>query len=264
MRPNITWLIILFLPFTPTRAQTPVSDSLARVQFVKKQTDKADSLTKTALNMAQPGAANQQLNQALAHIDNALHIYSRFRDTPGIRQSFDNLAFVYHLQKKHSQEKWYILQSNTLSRTICDTPGIINSLIKLAAVKRDIKDYSLAVQDLNEVAYLSQRIKDPDHHLIALQNLAEVYTKSGDLKNETIVLNRIDRFKDSIKLSTRQAIAANNGVNQADSIKNRPGKNEKSVINYTRLSMKNVILIALIISILITTYFIFNSGKKKR
>ena len=264
MRPNIAWLIFLLFPFSTVLAQIPVVDSLTRAQFVRKQTAKADSLTKIALNMAQPGVANQQLNQALAHIDNALHIYSRYRDTTGIRQSFDNLAFVYHLQKKHSQEKWYILQSNTLSRTICDTPGIINSLIKLAAVKRDIKDYSLAVQDLNEAAYLSQQIKDPDHHLITLQNLAEVYTKSGDLKNEAIVLNRIDHFKDSIKLSTRQTIAANNAAIQADSVKDRSGKNEKSVINHTPFSVKIIIFIILIISILLIIYSIFNSGKKKR
>src|SRR5579872_7324445 len=47
---------------------------------------------------------------ALSNTYSALHFYSRYNDTAGLRLCFDNLAKVYHAQKKFAQAKWFILQ----------------------------------------------------------------------------------------------------------------------------------------------------------
>src|SRR6187402_2543586 len=100
--------------------------------------------------------ANYQ-NEAVNYTMLALHGYSKYNDTLGMRTCFNNLAKVYRSQRKFSQAKWFILQSNTISRTLNDSPNIITSLLELANIKMDIKDYSLAMRDLNEALQLTTK-----------------------------------------------------------------------------------------------------------
>src|SRR5665213_178513 len=86
-------------------------------------------------------------NEALNYTMRALHRYSMYNDTAGLRDCFDNLAKVYFAQRKYPQAKWFILQSNTLSRVKKDTANIITSLLTLSAIKSDIQDYGLAMRD---------------------------------------------------------------------------------------------------------------------
>ncbi|MBW4891480.1 tetratricopeptide repeat protein [Mucilaginibacter sp. HMF5004] len=246
-----TVLIVFALSISIACAQNSSNDSLARVLFVKKQTGKADSLTAIALSVAKPGTDNKQLNQALTQIDQALHIYSRYRDLDGVRQSFDNLAFVYHLQKKYSQEKWYILQSNTLSRTRLDTPNIINSLQKLAAVKCAIKDYGLAARDVNEVVYLAEQTANTPVKILALKSLAGIYQTTGDLKRSADILNKATRLQDSLNNYSVQQKAA---ANQTDSnARNNPTQQVGKTNGGSIINKKYIVLI---ISILILFIFI--------
>src|SRR5260370_42112002 len=69
-------------------------------------------------------------NAAIKNTLSAIRIYSRYNDTVGLRMSFDVLAKVYHALHKYPQAKWFILQSNTLSRAKNDNPNIIGSLIE--------------------------------------------------------------------------------------------------------------------------------------
>lgn len=257
-------LISLFVTACIANAQTSPADSLARIRFVKTQTSKADSLSRVVMAAAKPGATNAQLNQALNVIDQALHSYSRFRDSTGIRQSFDNMAFIYHLQKKHSQEKWYILQSNTLSRQLADTPNIINSLIRLAAVKHDIKDYSLEAEDLNEALMLSQKIKNKPEGIQGMKAIANVYIKEGDLKIAAFILNRVDELKDS---ANKQAALKNPHPSNIDSLRqlqtDKAGGNNIGQLH--NVYIKYFVYIVLIISIiLLITYYIYLAKKKMR
>jgi hypothetical protein len=255
---KIIGLFIILFVAAVSRAQSPSPDSLSRAAYVKKQIAKGDTLTRLALAMAKPGASNAQLNQALAQIDNALHIYSKYRYLDGVRQSFDNLAFIYRQQKKHSQEKWYILQSNTLSRQRLDTPNIINSLIRLATVKQDIKDYGLAGQDLTEAANLAQKTANTDARIVALQSLAQVYKKSNDLKNAANTLNLISGLQDSIK---EKSFPKNALSGKRDTL--RPQSNDKNNLPSTVDNTNKYIYIALIISILMFIISFFTLRKRK-
>ncbi|MGZ3821217.1 MAG: hypothetical protein ACXVB6_11530, partial [Mucilaginibacter sp.] len=137
-------------------------------------------------------------------------------DTIGLRTCFDNLAKVYHSQHKYIQAKWFILQSNTLSRQKNDKPNIISSLIELSSIKADIKDYSLAMRDLNEALIISsknhypQQESDVQLHYALLYNVMKNYAKASiALKRHTAIEDSIKRDEEAklmAKLNTRDSL----------------------------------------------------------
>lgn len=146
-------------------------------------------------------------NQALTYTFSAIHAYSRYSDTVGMRNAFDYLARVYHDQKKYSQAKWYILQSNTVSRSMHDVPNIILSLTELARIKADIKDYKLAIGDLHEAISLSSINHLSKTQADAELNLAMLYSRMKDYKNEAIAMKRHDAILDSMRKAELAQIA---------------------------------------------------------
>jgi hypothetical protein len=148
-------------------------------------------------------------NIAIEYTMKALHSYSRYNDSNGLRTSFDNLVRVYKDQRKFSQAKWFILQSNTISRQLNDAPNIIKSLVTLAGIKMSIKDYSLAKRDLDEALVLSTQNKFPKQESIVQVSFSTLYTYLKQPKNAAIALKRHDFIEDSIvKADEAQRIAA--------------------------------------------------------
>ncbi len=138
-------------------------------------------------------------NEALNYTMLALHQFSSFNDTTGLRVSFDGLAKVYLSQKKYSQAKWFVLQSNSLSRSKKDVPNIISSLMMLATVKGEIKDYALAIKDLDE----AQRLAETHHYqqieLNVLKNYALLYSAAKNYPKEELYLKKRDSLLASIQ-----------------------------------------------------------------
>ncbi|MDB5133093.1 MAG: hypothetical protein JWR02_2842 [Mucilaginibacter sp.] len=137
--------------------------------------------------------------EALNYTMRALHRYSAYNDTIGMRICFDNLTKVYIAQKKYPQAKWFILQSNTLSRIKKDTPNIITSLLTLSDIKRDIKDYTLALRDLNEALQLSISNHSTKLELNVLKNYALLYSRMKNYPQEALMLKKRDSLVDSIR-----------------------------------------------------------------
>jgi tetratricopeptide (TPR) repeat protein len=138
-------------------------------------------------------------NEALSYIMKALHRYSKYNDTTGLRICFDNLTKVYFAQKKYAQAKWFILQSNTISRIKKDTSNIITSLVTLSAIKSDIKDYPLAMRDLNEALQLSVANHTPKVQSEVLRHFAMLYSRLRDYPKEELILKKRDSLEDSIR-----------------------------------------------------------------
>ncbi|MES2276901.1 MAG: hypothetical protein V4592_12815 [Bacteroidota bacterium] len=180
---------------------------------------------------------------AIEYTMKALHSYSRYNDVKGLRTSFDNLVRVYKDQRKFSQAKWFILQSNTISRQLNDAPNIVTSLITLAGIKMSIKDYSLAMRDLNEALELTTQNKYPRQESIVQVSLSTLYTHLKDPKKAAIALKRHDFIEDSIvKAEDAQRIAA---IKSQDSTQQSKKKLYTSVgkkISKTSLSKKTVSL----------------------
>ncbi len=150
--------------------------------------------------------ANYQ-NEAINYTMLALHGFSRYDDTLGMRMCFDYLTKVYRSQKKYSQAKWFVLQSNTISRTINDKPGIIASLLQLAGIKMDIKDYSLAMRDLNEALKLSVENHFATTEARVQENYAVLYNRTKKYGKAAIALKRMDYIYDSLAKAEKAMLA---------------------------------------------------------
>ena len=153
---------------------------------------------------------------AIANTLKAIHYFSKYNDTIGLRMSFDNLAKVYHAQKKYPQTKWFILQSNSLSRGLNDNPNIIASLIELAALKTEIKDYSLAMRDLNEALTISSKNHYARQESLVQLNYAMLYTSMKNTAKSAKALQRHLAIDDSIKKAEQAILVAR--IKAADSL----------------------------------------------
>jgi hypothetical protein len=146
-------------------------------------------------------------NWAINYTLLAIHQYASYNDSTGLRDAYANLAKVYYSQKKYSEAKWFILQSNTLSRAKNDIPNIISSLLALASIKSDIKDYNLAKGDLDEALQLSITNHTPKTELEVLKNYAFLYNTLQNYAKEAIILKKRDTLLDSIRKSDEAQLA---------------------------------------------------------
>ena len=74
----------------------------------------------------------------------------RFRVYNDASYNFSELARLYIQQNRYAEAKWFLLQSNSISRDESDDKHTIANLIDLATVKSGLGDYTLAQQDLDE------------------------------------------------------------------------------------------------------------------
>jgi hypothetical protein len=74
----------------------------------------------------------------------------RYRVYTDASYNFSELARLYIQENKFSEAKWYLLQSNNISREQNDNKHTIENLIDLAMIKTAIGDYALAEEDLAE------------------------------------------------------------------------------------------------------------------
>lgn len=79
----------------------------------------------------------------------------RFRIYDLASYNFSDLAKLYIQQNRLSEAKWYLLQSNSISRQQNDDKHTISNLMDLALIKADMGDVVLAQQDLTEARQLA-------------------------------------------------------------------------------------------------------------
>jgi tetratricopeptide (TPR) repeat protein len=128
----------------------------------------------------------------------ALHTYSNYSDTLGLRASYNNLSKIYRLQRKYVQAKWFILQSNTISRQKNDVPNTIVSLIELSGIKGDMEDYKWAMADLNKALALSVKSKDAKSESAVQVGYAGLYRQMKDFESAATAIKRHELIDDSI------------------------------------------------------------------
>ncbi|TWI98103.1 hypothetical protein JN11_03182 [Mucilaginibacter frigoritolerans] len=179
-------------------------------------------------------------NEAISYTMLALHQYSIYDDTLGLRLCFDNLTKVYFAQKKYTQAKWFILQSNNLSRLKNDVPNIIASLITLSAIKSDIEDYTLAMSDLNEALQLSITHHYPKIESEVLKNYAMLYNRVKNYPKEAMMLKKRDSLNESIRRDERAKLIASMNAQAFIQKRKLDSLQKKKVYTYNiRKSYKN-------------------------
>jgi|GEM_PF-725272 len=155
-------------------------------------------------------------NTAIDFTIKAIHAYSRYSDTNGLRTSFDNLTKIYKDQGKFSQAKWFILQSNTLSRARKDVPNIIKSLVTLANIKMQIRDYKLAKRDLDEALELSTQNHFAKQESAVQAQYAALYDDMNQPEKSLAAAKRHNFLDDSIaRAAARRLAAAKDSADQA-------------------------------------------------
>jgi len=213
MKKLITIAIILLLSITKLLA-APIADTLKQQLSIVSDSLKGPIFTQIAVGYLHYDTVKSKAKKleyqekALNYTMQALHYYSKYNDTTGLRLSFDNLAKVYYAQKKYTQAKWFILQSNTLSRDKNDVPNIITSLLVLASIKTDITDYGLAMRDLNEALQLSVNNHYSRNESAVQESFAMLYTRTGNTAKAAIALKRHNFINDSIRKSEEANIIA--------------------------------------------------------
>ncbi|WP_184542422.1 hypothetical protein [Mucilaginibacter sp. FT3.2] len=145
--------------------------------------------------------------EALNYSMLALHTYSSINDSLGLRSCYNNLSKVYRSQRKYPQAKWFILQSNTISRKKNDLSNIIASLIELSAIKGDIKDYTLAMRDLNEALTIAVKNKDAKNESAVQVGYAGLYRTMKDYDKASLAIKRHEAIDDSIHKAEEDRLA---------------------------------------------------------
>jgi tetratricopeptide (TPR) repeat protein len=208
-------LTLLILAGVKLQAATTDLDSLKqKLQLITNDSLKAPVYTEIAdVYLKYDTISNRRRKlyyqtEALNYTMMALHLYSRYSDSTGLRVSFDNLAKVYASQRKFSQAKWFILQSNNITRIKNDIPNIIASLVKLSTVKMEIRDYKLAMRDLNEALSLSITNKIPQMEAAVQKNFGYLYNRMDNPAKGAIALKRADTILDGIKAQEAATMAA--------------------------------------------------------
>jgi preprotein translocase subunit Sss1 len=153
---------------------------------------KVDTISK------QTARAKKVRARTVGNLIGDIRYYSKNRNMVGLRQTFDDLSRAYQSQRKYSQAKWFILQSNTLSREYKDTINIINSLLKLSTIKIAIKDYDLAEADMHDAINLATLRRDDNLRLQAQQLLKNLYVKTGNSKKALAITHHIKAEQDSL------------------------------------------------------------------
>jgi len=251
-------MFLMLLLSVSVSAQSETKDTLTREQFIKSQTVKSDTLNQMALKLAVPGASAKDLNEAITLIMEGLHTYSRFRDSIGLRETFDHLALVYHLQKKYVQAKWFYIQSNSLAREMRDTANIIHSLIALSSVKADIKDFEMGNRDLSEALTLSKTQTGIDAEIEVQNAIAAYYTKREMPDKISKALSRIAFLQDSVAKKNAPLTADTATVKKQPEIIKPKAEPTQGSAN------SNLIITIVVIAVLILLLFMFLvKGRRK-
>jgi hypothetical protein len=114
---------------------------------------KFSSATVQPLNLSQSRSSLEKAEASLMKI--ARH-NMRFRIYDKASYNFSDLAELYIQLHRFSEAKWYLLQSNYLSRQQNDNKHTISNLISLAIIKIDIGDLALARTDLLEARNIAR------------------------------------------------------------------------------------------------------------
>jgi hypothetical protein len=132
------------------------------------------------------GPTNYSYEAAIAMVMKQAQHNMRFRVYNDASYNFSELARLYIQINRLSEAKWYLLQSNNISRQQNDNKHTVANLIDLATIKAALGEIQLAEQDLAEA-------KD-----IATTKGLNDYIETIDLAMQYIKQNRLPKQKPAL------------------------------------------------------------------
>ena len=231
MKNLILSVIISITSLTVFASTNPVDSLQAKFDLATSDVVKAKLLTKMATSYMNYSALQDKQvktdfqENALKYTYQALHFYSRNDDSTGLRVCYDRLARVYRDQRKFTQAKWFILQANTMARAQNDVPNITKSLITLAGIKMDIKDFDLAERDLGEALELSSINRFSDQQADVMLGYSRLYKGLHRPVKAIAAEQRYSYIKDSMKRDSQSRIVKVVTKKKFFTVNNRESKN---------------------------------------
>ena len=113
------------------------------------------TIARPAVRPLQLDRSDYNLEAAEGRITKIAQHHMRFREYAEASYSFNELAGLYLQQNRLTEAKWFLLQSNNLSRSQNDDKLTISNLIGLATIKSELGDFIQAQQDLAEAHELA-------------------------------------------------------------------------------------------------------------
>jgi len=159
------------------------NDPIKRLPVTKPGTAKIAKYTIPDLN-------DYALDAAEAIIMKTAQHNMRFRIYDIASYNFSQLAELFIKQNRFSEAKWYLLQSNKISREQNDDKHTIANLMDLAMVKANLGDLAQAQQDLDEA-----------HQIATLRGWT---SNVADIEKENIFI-KINKSASSPKMELRYA-----------------------------------------------------------
>jgi len=152
------------------------------------------------LNLASIWTSQKRYKDAENIIMNkALPLFAyKIHDKIGLMKSYDQLAEIFHLQRRFSEAKWFYIQSNMVARKLNNSSGIVNSLVSLGHVKMSIGDNQLALRDFREAEKLSISNKYNFKLAEIKGDLSRVYTAMGNNIAANSALSEFTVLKEAI------------------------------------------------------------------
>ncbi|MDB5006786.1 MAG: hypothetical protein JWP45_1179 [Mucilaginibacter sp.] len=121
----------------------------------------------------------------------------RFRVYNDASYNFSELARMYIQQNRYAEAKWFLLQSNSISRDENDDKHTIANLIDLATIKSGLGDYIQARQDLTEAHELAsiRGFKDD----VSLTDKKLLYLKQNQLNMQKVEVRYAEAPLNTVK-----------------------------------------------------------------
>jgi len=114
-----------------------------------------DAANPTTITLPQHQLTKAELTFAEDDVLKDVKHHMRYREYAQASVSFTALATLYLLENRFSEAKWYLLQSNEISREQKDNKHTIANLIMLAQIKAAIGELPMAKADLQEARDLA-------------------------------------------------------------------------------------------------------------
>lgn len=130
------------------------------IAYYSSQNDnnrKAEHLTREALISAHKQAYTLAENTIIRQV---IPIYNKTKDKKGKIQAWITLANIYHLQNKHTEAQWFLLQAKTEATTLksAELLAVINYLLGYS--KSMQKNYAVAEKELSVALQLTEKLQD--------------------------------------------------------------------------------------------------------
>lgn len=119
-------------------------------------------------------AAERQVTKTAQH-------NMRFRVYSEASYNFNELAGLYLQQNRLTEAKWFLLQSNNISRADNNDKLTIANLIGLATVKTELGDFTQAQQDLTEAHQIALSRGFREDMLLIEKKIADLKQKRQTL-----------------------------------------------------------------------------------